>query len=244
MTRPRIEVEQVLALGEGGMAAAAIARTTGIPRSTLRYWLDGHGSVRRFRTCDPCEHIGLLDPAPYAYLLGLYLGDGCLSSCARGVYRLRIVLDAKYPGIIDECSRAMAVVLPNKVGWLQRTGCVEVYATSKHWACLFPQHGTGPKHLRPIVLTDWQSDIALDRYPYHFLRGLILSDGWRGINRIGKRYQYPCYQFSNRSTDIQELFRTACRRLGIAHRQGTRWQIAVSKRADVERMDLFIGPKR
>ena len=28
----------------------------------------------------------------------------------------------------------------------------------KHWPCLFPQHGPGRKHERPIVLEDWQRD--------------------------------------------------------------------------------------
>jgi hypothetical protein len=38
-------------------------------------------------------------PAAYVYLLGMYLGDGCLSSHPRDVYKLRISLDARYPGI-------------------------------------------------------------------------------------------------------------------------------------------------
>lgn len=33
----------------------------------------------------------------YAYLLGLYLGDGMLSRHRRHVWKLRISLDAKYP---------------------------------------------------------------------------------------------------------------------------------------------------
>ena len=42
------------------------------------------------------------------HLLGLYLGDGCISAHARGVYRLRIVLDVKYPGIIAAATAALA----------------------------------------------------------------------------------------------------------------------------------------
>ena len=38
--------------------------------------------------------------ASYVYLLGLYLGDGYISEHRRSVYRLRIVLDVKYPEII------------------------------------------------------------------------------------------------------------------------------------------------
>ncbi len=138
----------------------------------------------------------------------------------------------------------MGAVLPNRVGRLARLGCIEVSSYSKHWICLFPQHGAGPKHLRPIVLKGWQQRIALDRYPRLFLRGLIHSDGWRGTNRIRNRYSYSRYIFSNRSADIRELFRIACTRVDVECRQSNKWHMAVSRRFDVERMDLFIGNKR
>ena len=246
MTRPSTEVEQVFALHAAGVATAEIARRTGIPRSTMRYWL-GHGASyaeRARRPCPPCGHLEDVPPGPYAFLLGLYLGDGCLSDVGRRVYRLRITLDKKYPGIIDECREAVALVLPNKVGLIDRGGWVEVWSYSKHWVCMFPQHGPGPKHKRQIVLTDWQHEIALVRYPYLLLRGLIQSDGWRGTNRIAGRYEYPRYLFSNRSPEIRELFRTACERMGIECRPNGQWQVAVSRRHDVARMDLIVGEKR
>jgi hypothetical protein len=31
------------------------------------------------------EHLRILDPLAYAYLLGMYLGDGCISHCPRDV---------------------------------------------------------------------------------------------------------------------------------------------------------------
>jgi hypothetical protein len=246
MTRPASDVQQVLALHSQRLATAEIARRTGIPRSTIRYWLaKGPAYPRRpAGPCNPCAYISCVPQGPYAYLLGLYLGDGCLSLVRGGVYRLRITLDKKYPQIIDECRSAAALVLPNRVGQLDRPGCVEVYSNSKHWGCLFPQHGRGPKHLRPIVLADWQHEIALMKYPHLFLRGLIQSDGWRGTNRIGGRYEYPQYQFSNRSADIRELFGAACDRMGIYSRQSSQWHVAVARRRDVARMDLIVGKKR
>jgi hypothetical protein len=48
----------------------------------------------------------------YAYLLGLYLGDGCLLRHRRGVYRLHITLDAAHPVIAAECQAAMSLVMP------------------------------------------------------------------------------------------------------------------------------------
>ena len=40
-------------------------------------------------------------PEDYSELLGLYLGDGCISDGPRTM-RLRIALDLKYPKIISE----------------------------------------------------------------------------------------------------------------------------------------------
>lgn len=246
VTRPKSEVEQVFALQGAGVTTAEIVRRTGIPRSTMRYWLSqGPGYVERASTpCAPCEHVGMVPAGPYAYLLGLYLGDGCLSAVGRGVYRLRITLDKKYPGIIAECCDAIALVLPNKVGQIDRGSWVEVWSYSKHWECLFPQHGPGPKHKRPIVLAEWQREIALVRYPHLLLRGLIQSDGWRGTNRIAGRYEYSRYLFSNRSPEIRQLFRAACERMAIECRPNGEWQVAVSRRHDVARMDLIVGKKR
>jgi hypothetical protein len=44
--------------------------------------------------------------------------------------------------------------------------------------CLFPQHGPGRKHERPIVLAGWQQSITR-RHPKQLIRGLIDSDGCR-----------------------------------------------------------------
>ena len=194
---------------------------------------------------DRCQYVDDAPGPSYAYRLGLYLGDGCLSPCPRDVYRLRVTLDQRYPLIILECGIAMVNVLPNKVGTAQHPGCIEVYSNSKHWPCLFPQHAAGRKHLRPIVLEEWQERIALEGHPRLFLRGLIHSDGYRGMNPImGGRYAYSRYQFSNRSDDIRALFAEVCRRVGIDARASNQWTLSVSRRDDVALLDSFIGPKR
>lgn len=187
----------------------------------------------------------------YAYLLGMYLGDGCISAHPRGVYRLRIALDARYPNIIDECAVAMAAVLPNAVGRTRGPGLIEVGAYSKHWPCLFPQHGAGPKHHRSIRLEPWQTAIALNEHPRALLRGLMQSDGCTATNRIKRikgpgpmrLYSYRRSQFSNRSADIRELFSEACRLVGIECRPSNAWTISISRSAHVRRMDEFVGPK-
>jgi hypothetical protein len=117
--RTRQEVDQVLALWAEGLNKCEIARRTGIPRRTVKDWVAGrvpdfHRSGRTQgprRTCPVCRgEPHTLPQAAYTYLLGLYLGDGCLSTHPRGVYRLRIVCTNAYPELIRRCEKAMAEV--------------------------------------------------------------------------------------------------------------------------------------
>jgi hypothetical protein len=254
------EVQRVLELAFEGLNPGQIARTTGVPRGTIRAWLDGKipgrdgwsGGGHRGR-CMRCDGLrapfASLIELGYAYLLGLYLGDGCISSAPRDVYRLRIFLDRAYPVVVEECAAAVSLVMPtSKASIYERADerMSEVSSWSKHWPCLFPQHGSGRKHLRRIRLEYWQERIA-DRYPARLVRGLIHSDGYRGLNTIKhpkKTYSYPRYQFSNRSADIRGIFCEYCDKLGIEWRQMNRFTISVARADSVARMDEFIGPKR
>src|SRR5690348_16047877 len=97
------EFETVQRLIAAGVNDCAIARQTGIPRCTVRDWRCRPQLRARGPVGSPCVHDFARLPAKvYAYLLGLYLGDGCISRHRR-VWRLRIVLDDKYPGIIERC---------------------------------------------------------------------------------------------------------------------------------------------
>jgi hypothetical protein len=116
----------------------------------------------------------------------------------------------------------------------------------KHWPCLFPQHGPGRKHTRRIALVPWQQRIV-DAYPDQLVRGLIHSDGWRGINRIKhpqRTYEYVRYQFTNRSEDIKRIFCDACDALGVEWRVMNSETISVARRDSVAKLDAFVGPKR
>ncbi|MGH2786762.1 MAG: hypothetical protein ACRDJV_02485 [Actinomycetota bacterium] len=193
--------------------------------------------------CPRC-HGAALDAAWYAYLFGLYLGDGCLAEHARGVFRLRIVLDERYLGIISECATAIGSVRPSKrdrVTFTQNLGCIEVSAFWKHWPYLFPQHGRGPKHTRVIKLRAWQQQIV-HQYPDRLLRGLIHSDGWRGDN-IVKGKPYPRYQFTNASSDIRKIFCDACDRFGVRWRRMNERNISIARAPDVAKLDCVVGRK-
>ena len=111
-----------------------------------------------------------------------------------------------------------------------------VKSTSKHWPCLFPQHGPGRKHTRKIELEKWQLAIV-QQYPGEFAKGLFHSDGWRGVNRVrrglvdGDRwYEYPRYLFKNESMDILRLCGEALDQLAVAWRYSRRNTISVARR--------------
>ena len=99
------EFEAVQQLIKDGLNDCAIARQTGIPRKTVWEWRYCRSPIRARipNASSPCgiDHdFAALPPAAYCYLLGLYLGDGCISRSGR-VWRLRIMLDDKYPGSLS-----------------------------------------------------------------------------------------------------------------------------------------------
>jgi hypothetical protein len=251
--RSSAEFHAVECLLRAGRGDREIARLTGIPRRTISGWRRGEGRIYARLECAECgasnHDFSDIPAAPYAYVLGLYLGDGCISAHPRHVWRMRICLDAAYPGIVAECRQALEAIFPaNKAGQYFRSDsrCVDVSMYSKHWPCLIPQHGPGRKHLRTIRLVPWQRRvIAENRRP--LVRGLIHSDGTRIIatERKGSYVRRaPRYAFSNKSKDIKRLFCESCDALGIRWTRPSDRQIAIYRRDSVARLDEFVGPKR
>lgn len=154
---------------EEGLGARRVARRLGLSVAVVRDWHAGKlpthsrqlaivgGGTAVPAACPRCghdEHDFESLPRAYVYLLGLYLGAGCISEHRRRVHRLRIFLDLSYLAIVGECVRAVRTVMPaNKVHRQYRSGSysvsdepsnVEVSSFSKSWPCLFPQHGLRP----------------------------------------------------------------------------------------------------
>jgi hypothetical protein len=243
-------VDQVLALCLSGVSTREVAQATGIPESTIGHWRRGDRRKPGPRGAAPCPrcHEGTLGES-YSYLLGAYLGDGHITRSRRDVHALSVFCSDDYPGIMDDVETAMHSVLAVSVCRVRRTGCTQVKSYSKHWPCLFPQHGPGMKHTRPIVLTPWQNDLV-DQHTGAFLRGLFHSDGCRMTNwvrrtvaGVPKRYEYPRWFFTNKSDDILGLCSAALDRVGIAHRFPRRDTISVARREAVAALDLVVGPK-
>lgn len=113
---------------------------------------------------------------------------------------------------------------------------------SKHWTCLFPQHGPGRKHQRPIHLEPWQKQLVR-RATESFVRGLIHSDGCRVVAN-DRGMKSIRYHFSNRSEDIKSLLCAALDDLRIHWTRPRDREVAVYARQAVLRLDEFIGPKK
>lgn len=251
--------QKALTLLRNGARNADVARQFNVPLGTISYWKHVDRAKRGEcpgRTQPPCPRCdGALDLPAYAYLLGLYLGDGhIIQNRAMRSPSLSITCAEAHPGLMDECEKAMRSVLPrNSVCRVRRKGCREVKMYSMHLWCLFPQHGPGKKHDRRIALEPWQQDIV-DARPWEFIRGLIHSDGCRITNwttRIvageRKRYEYPRYFFSNKSDDIRKLFTDTLDKVGVGWttlaRGSDPFNVSVARKASVALMDTHVGPK-
>ncbi|MGW1022538.1 helix-turn-helix domain-containing protein [Streptomyces sp. NPDC002577] len=255
------EIRQTaLTLLRGGTNNADVARKLNVPLGTIGYWkhMDrakrGECPGRHDPKCPRCDDREL-DGAAYAYLLGLYLGDGHISHYSEHrVPNLMIACTESWPGLMDECEEAMRAVFPdNSVCRVRRKGCRNVKVYSKHLHCLFPQHGPGKKHERTIALEPWQEEIV-EAYPWEFIRGLVHSDGCRITNwttrLVGgerKRYEYGRYFFANKSDDIRKLFTDTLDKVGVEWstlaRGSDPFNISVARRASVTLMDAHVGPK-
>ncbi|MGH3300890.1 MAG: hypothetical protein ACRDOK_04225 [Streptosporangiaceae bacterium] len=93
---------RALSLIERGQSLRSISLGTGVSRSTLREWRDDPATLESGKFCPRCaESPELPSPAgDYAYLLGLYLGDGCINVIgdpAKHVWVLRIACADAWP---------------------------------------------------------------------------------------------------------------------------------------------------
>ena len=233
------------------------------PARTVRDWRGGRlplhpswlAALRRARSP---QHLPLPN-RHYAYLLrsvpGRRLRVPALTGAACGA--CGSPRTARYPGIIGECCLERSKRSSRGSG---RTGysvtslgrCVVVSMYSKHWPCLFPQHGVrGRKHRRAIQFwRTWQHGRSLRA---HGVSGSSarpdpqrrLSDRRaRTASRARVRRCRPGIIFSNRSEDVKSAVLRELRRPrdsgGPA--QATR-EVAIYRLASVARMDRFVGPK-
>ena len=249
--RSSVQMAHARELLSHGLSTGEVAAELGVPLSTVIRWRAG-------ATAAFGDRVQLLPwrpphPLTYAYLLGVYLGDGHVTVRPAGRCWLRVFLDGAYPEVIDEVRVAIGLAtLGRRVQTYpaRDSRLVVLQCSWKRWPVVFPQHGPGRKHERPIVLEDWQQEVV-DAHPGAFVRGLIHSDGCRTVNRFTTKlpsgrvaeYAYPRYFFSNLSADIRGLFCAACDRLGVRWTQSNARNISVSRRRSVAVLEEVVGPK-
>src|SRR3954452_10404055 len=107
--------EEARVLVAAGHPDAEVARRTGLPRTTVRDLRRAEPDLlcpRCWRRIRPTGWIA----RDYAFLLGLYLGDGCISTAGR-TFRMRISLDARHPGVIADAQAVLErVFVENRIG--------------------------------------------------------------------------------------------------------------------------------
>jgi hypothetical protein len=247
------EFQRVKQLATAGLSDYRIAALTGVPRGTVQRWRQrGKPLATEMRLARAAEWRVPV-AATYCYLLGCYLGDGHLTSRSPNGWGLHVACDQRYGAIIEEILCAMAVTFPGgrPTRRASSSGASDVLSLS-HPAIgrAFPQHGPGRKHLRPIVLIDWQLELT-HAHPGALIRGLIHSDGCRVENRFRTKlpsgrvaeYNYSRYFFSNLSAEIRGIFVEHCRLLGVRVTQSNHRNLSVAHRDSVAILEAVVGPK-
>jgi hypothetical protein len=237
--RTKEEVAQVKSLYEKGVSKRAIAKETGIPRGTV-YSIINRGFETKFKTpsYNPHDYITPDKYKHYAYALGCYLGDGCISKHPR-TYVIRIATNSNDVDIISRQQRVLEFLFPNPVNVCKREcNCVDIKMYGSYLPTVFPQHGTGLKHKRKIKLEDWQLDIC-DKHPEFLFAGLVDTDGCRYIH-TQKKYQWPTYQFTNMSEDIKDIFEKCCKLLGIKYSRTNHKNMYMRSAKNVQYIDNLL----
>jgi len=229
-----------------GWSQRKIARELNVDSSTVRYWIKQNFKISSH--VSSVEHLQdniKQNKHHYAYILGAYLGDGCISTHPRS-YALRIFTDNDYPEIIQREIDSLQKIFPNnKVNsWKQKyADCTEIKVYNKHHPILFAQHGEANKHTRDVSLHDWQWDIVKEE-PECFLIGLIDSDGCEYYHTQvvgGKERSYKMFMFTNMSPDIVNMYSETLKLLNIEHtfvRYKTgKVNVYVRKRSDVTKLE-------
>jgi hypothetical protein len=259
-----------------------IAKIYGKSYTATKYWINKHGLKTKFKSFsdkssdksgvansygkkDPnIFDLGHLDHAAwtteqrqaYSYILGFYLGDGCLYNTKGRSYTMMIANQADFYEMNLEIERSISILFPNKkVTFYKKptSNCYDIKVTAINLHELFP-HGRGAKHSRKISLMDWQKGIVRE-FPQKCIKGLIQSDGTRYVADI-KRYPHRVvYQFSNCSIDIHHILHelTSIENIDFTFRQmkfkkssthADSFITSFYKRSAVAILDSFIGPKK
>lgn len=245
--------QQVLQLWETNKNKSKIAQITKLDRGTVRKIINNYGTVAQLE-----EAIGLSPikyefeshqsyKKSYAYILGIYLGDGYINKTLR-TWKLRIFQDKKYINVVKEIEENLKIIFPynrtNKIS--HGKNCYEIYIYNNNIIELFPQHDKGKKYKRKIKLETWQEEI-INEFPFLFIKGLIHSDGCSYISKSNKK-EYLNYGFCNKSFDIINLLINSLNKVNISYnlyfnKNKEIYRLSIVKRKSVNFLYKKIGIK-
>lgn len=219
------KVELAKLMLSNGDSYRKIAKKIGVDKSTISYWVKINFSFERPSQSLICKegvikHCSKL-PHHYSYILGSYLGDGCISKTKR-TYKMRIFNCVTHKEIISDQKRSLKKLFSNNKVSSSRThaigNCIQVLVYNKSLPIMFPQYGDGKKHDRDVSLKDWQLEI-IRKEPECFIKGLVDSDGSYFYSRKSQPKNsdviHMYYQFTNTSKDILNVYRDTMDLLGI-----------------------------
>lgn len=180
-----------------------------------------------------------------AYVIGVALGDGNLSSPSKRATRLRITCDSTYPDIESEICNALKTLLPaNKVSIVKgpRDSYFNISVYSNKLNTWMPwKVGHGSKFKQNARVPDWifRSNI----YVTACLRGLIQTDGSIYLDR-----GYKMVNFTNNIENLVQDVKAMIERLGYQphlyktnQRSGNpKYTMRLSRKVDsfIEALDL------
>jgi len=248
--RTKNEFKTVLLLKNDGLNDCEIARITSIPRRTIQGWIktppkiftDNIINNRYYYNNELKEQIinDINLKKIYSYILGLYLGDGCIDILSRTL-RLRIFLDAKYVHLNNYVEEMLKIFFyKSKITrYNHGDNCICFAVNCKELKNIFPQMGPGRKHNREIKLSQWQTQNIMHS---ELLMGLFHSDGCFYVSDDRDNYN-----FSNRSVDIHNIFQNSCTYFNVKYTvsryQGEIKSTNINKRKDVVKLYYLIGSK-
>ena len=176
---------------------------------------------------------------PYSYLLGVYLGDGCISRAPR-TFRLEIYMNAKDTRVIRQTADAMRELLPrNRVGFRCRPSVVVVKLVFESVATTVSTAWAGPQALaadRPRVVAARDRGAASGRFRAGLPRLRRVSPpanrSWSQLSRV----LVPQPLRGHR-----DAVATACDLAGLRWRRSNRETITIARRHDVARLDELMA---
>jgi hypothetical protein len=252
---PRATVELAKILSDPGILDRENATICGVSVGAVRKWRygrrrDGSPPNRQDPPRCPRCHGRPLDERAYAYLLGLYLGDGHLILGKNGVWLLSITCCDGWPGLMEQAWLAMPAVMPAAKVFAAQERVVPTSRAHPSTGCACSRRmGLGGNTSARSSWNrgrsgSWRSIPVTSPAAFFTPTAVVRSTGSGGPVKDGDRWhEYPRYFFVNHSADILRLCGEALDQLEVMWRFSKPTTISVARRRSVARLDVFVGPK-